>query len=449
IGMSAVAGICLEQGITASGSAIEQNQLTTKLQKKGMVFFLGHKKENVGSPDLVVMSAAVPLDNPEIVESKEKGVPVCLYSEFLGELMGAKMGVGVAGTHGKTTTTAIIATVLQYSGVEPTVVCGGVMKNFGSNSLYGRGQYFIAEACEYRRSFLNLKKKAAVVTNIEPDHLECYGDIEQIKKAFADFINTTSRQGFVVVNGDDPNIQSIIKKLPSEINIITVGEATCNQYRIADVKAQRGYYSLGITSSNKQVLDLTLPVPGRYNCTNAALASIFALNIGINSTVIANSVKTFKGTERRMEYLGRAGGDLIYSDYAHHPTEIKHTLDALREEYPQRHILVVFQPHQHSRTVFFLNGFADTLVQADSLVLVDIYLQRDSQEYTSRINGYQVFKKLRTKAPQKNIVYIKRKEAVIKFLKKDNFPGERVVVFMGAGSIDNVAREYAKASSPG
>ncbi len=441
IGVSAVARISIDSGLTVSGSADIENEQTESLKKAGLTFYLGHKAEQIEKPDLVVRSAAVPEQNPEILEAIQKKIPVCLYSEYLAMLMSKKKGIAVAGTHGKTSTTALLATILACAGFEPTVVCGGVMQNFSSNAVYGQGDYFVSEACEYNRSFLDLKKWAGIVTNIEPDHLDYYRDINDIKDAFSEFLKTADHEGFSVVNGDDKNVREILERLSGQ-RIYTVGLTESSRYRIVNIDSNRGIYSFQIEENGKKVMELHLTVPGGYNCMNAALSAVLALKIGVEGSTIERAMRSFKGTRRRMEYLGEVAGKHVYIDYAHHPTEIGLTLGALREMYPSKKIAVVFQPHQYSRTAVLFQDFVKELLRPDAVILMEIYRQRDSDTCIKAVKSIDLYKELR-KAGKTNVACAREAEEIIKNLDRlidKNF----VIVFMGAGDVDDTARAYVR-----
>jgi UDP-N-acetylmuramate--alanine ligase len=439
IGVSAAARITLDAGVSASGSADVKNEQTDMLVSRGMRFFLGHRAENVDGADGIVVSAAVPEDNPEILEAKRRGIPLYLYSEYIGMLMGQKKGIAVAGTHGKTTTTALLAAILSRAGLDPTVVCGGVMRGFDTNALFGRGDHFVSEACEYNRSFLDLRKRYAIVTNVESDHLDYYSGIEEIKDAFRSFLETLDPGGFSVVNGDDAGVRDVMEGLEGS-TVFTVGEGAGNDYRIADVSGALGVYCCAVNHGARRLLSLRLSVPGRFNCGNAALASVLAARLGVERGTIEEAVRAFSGTKRRLERLGRVGESEIYTDYGHHPTEIRSTLRALKERYPGAPLCLVFQPHQYSRTLELFDDFVSALSEPDHVVITEIYWQRDSDKYIGKITGEDLYEEVAKKAPAAR--FVPEKGRIPDLL---GSLGGRcgVVVFMGAGDIDDVAREYA------
>jgi UDP-N-acetylmuramate--alanine ligase len=440
IGVSAVAKISIASGFIVTGSADMRNELTASLQKEGMRFFYGHHTRNVVGADLVVKSAAVPETNPEILEARKRGIPVMLYAEYLGMLMEEKEGIAVAGTHGKTTTTAMLGQILFDAGLDPTVVCGGIMNRFSSNAVFGKGRYFVAEACEYNRSFLNLRKKHSVLLNIEQDHLDYYSGIEDIKQAFADFMETTDPNGFAVVNGDSEHIAKVREKT-SSVSTITVGYGNQNRYRIHDEVEASGRYSFSIENEGKTIVRTRLPVPGRFNCLNAAVACVCALTLGVERDKVEFAISRFSGTKRRMEFLGKVMGSDVYTDYGHHPTEIRCTLHALKEIHPGKRLCVVFQPHQYSRTAALFDGFVNALGEAHCIIITDIYRQRDEKPDISAVKSDDLHAALVQKYQEKPIMLEKdytRIPTLLCGLEKER----EVIVFMGAGDIDSVARSY-------
>ena len=446
IGMSAAAEISMSLGMDVSGSALEENAQTKRLQRKGMTFYLGHRAGQVEGSDLVVMSAAVPDENPEVVKARGMGIPVRLYSEYLGMLMENKRGVAVAGTHGKTTTTAMLAAVATKAGLDPTVVCGGVMRQFGSNAVVGRGELFIAEACEYNRSFLDLPKKHAVITNIEPEHLDYYADLDEIRQAFRLFLESTDKGGVSCVNGDDPNVRAavagVLDSTPGKdrMRMVSVGYGEGNGYRIRAQKRKGGMYTMHLAKGLEELLCVDLPLPGRFNCINAGLTAAWALEIGIKAPVIIDALRAFRGTQRRLEHLGDVGGVTVYSDYAHHPTEIEGSLLALRETHCRRRIALVFQPHQYARTAHFFGEFVKVLAGADRLVLTEVYRQRDREDAHVSVSGVTLYEALK-RVMGEHVVFIEKKEDINPYL-QDERANLEVLIFMGAGDIDTVAREF-------
>jgi len=440
IGMSGVALLSIKSGIEVTGSADEENEQTRSLQKMGMKFYPAHRAENIGRAEAVVRSAAVFDSNPEVEEAKNRGIPVYFYSEYLGKLMQKKKGIAVGGSHGKTTTTAMLTSILYKGGAEPTSVCGGVMEEFGSNAVHGGGFYFVAEACEYHRSFLDLHKWYGVITNIEPDHLDYYYDMDDLKNAFAEFVKKTDKRGFFVVNGDDPAVVEVISGCEF-IPVFTVGYNEKCIYRINHVKQNRGYYSCSVDKGRKNIFNISLNIPGRFNLLNAALSGVMSNLLGIERAIIERALLDFKGTKRRLENITTSSGATLYSDYAHHPTEIESTIKALRDLHLGKELFVIFQPHQFSRTVKLFDGFVKSLQGADTLILTDIYWQRDDPLYVKKVESIDLYRELK-KHMDRRVYYFSSKDEIFNFL--DKIVGEgKVIVFMGAGSIDAMFREYA------
>lgn len=458
-GVSAVAGLSLSLGMRVSGSADEENSLTRALTGRGMRFFLGHRAGQAGRPDAVVMSAAVRRDNPEVVEARRRGVPVYLYAEYLGLLMTGRRGVAVAGTHGKTTTTAMISWLLDRGGLDPMAVCGGVMANYGSNARFGRGDVLVAEACEYNRSFLFLKPWVAVVTNVEADHLDYYRDIGEIREAFARFLGGVRPGGLAVVNGDDHGVREVVRGVRfreggehagpegasagipglsgSGPRLVTVGTGRGNSCRIEDLSHEEGRYRFTLAGEGVR-MRIRLPLPGRFNCHNAALAGACAFLLGVPAENIERGFEAFRGTGRRLELLGTWRGGPVYTDYAHHPTEITASLSALREAHPGRRLTAVFQPHQYSRTALLFDGLVGSLSRADIPVVTEVYRQRDTDEQAHSVSARQ----LAGAIGQKNTcaLYAGGLDQVPGLL-REHSPEGAVVLFMGAGDIDETARD--------
>jgi UDP-N-acetylmuramate--alanine ligase len=447
IGMSAVAWISLSRGIEVSGSALEENEQTRRLQERGMEFHIGHRREQAAGCDLAVRSAAVPEENPEVLEARERGIPVLRYSQYLGKLMTEKSGLAVAGTHGKTTTTAMFAAVAHRAGLDPTVVCGGVMKQFESNAVCGNGELFIAEACEYERSFLDLPKIYAVILNIEPEHLDYYTDLDEIRRAFGRFLRNMAGGGFACVNGDDPNVQAIISEIraadpmAADDRIMTIGYLEHNRYRIHAERGEDARYVMRLTEEERELIRVRIPVPGRYNCLNAAMPALWALKQGVPPSVISDALGSFQGTRRRLELLGEPGTVAVYSDYAHHPTEIAGSLATLREMYEGKAVTLVFQPHQHSRTRHFFWDFVNVLAGADRLILTGIYRQRDNERDRLSVGSGDLYRELKRKMGDRVELVEQKEEIPGRLIASPAAPG--AIVFMGAGDIDSIAKDVA------
>jgi UDP-N-acetylmuramate--alanine ligase len=379
-GMSGIAELLVNLGYGVSGSDLQQTQVTDRLASLGVHMHYGHAAEHVGDADVVVVSSAVRATNPEVIEAQRRHVPVIPRAEMLAELMRLRSGIAIAGAHGKTTTTSMIALVLERAGLDPTAVIGGRLSTFGSNARLGQGQWMVAEADESDRSFLKLSPTLAVVTNIDHEHIEAYRSFEDLKQAFVDFANKVPFYGAVVICANDPILGDIRSKLTRRVvtygleaeaefagvDVVLDGlRASCTvRRRSVDVRTDR--------TSDLVMGDLRLTVPGRHNLQNALAAIAVATELGIPFEITAKALGEFKGVERRFQVLGEARGVTVVDDYGHHPTEIAAVMTAARAQHPAR-LRVVFQPHRYTRTQQQLSNFGAALAGADEVLLTDIY----------------------------------------------------------------------------
>ena len=391
IGMSGIAELLANLGYAVSGSDLRRSEITTRLEQRfGIVMHEGHAGANVGEADVVVISSAVKASNPEIVEAKRRGVPVIPRAEMLAELMRLRFSIAVAGSHGKTTTTSMIAVVLEKAGVDPTAVIGGRLSAFGSNARLGRGDYLVAEADESDRSFLVLYPTIAVMTNIDREHMESYGSFEDLQQAFVDFGNKVPFYGTVIACADDEALAAILPRLNRPL--VTYGlegrerrdgrEGREGERRkgvhieATDVEigpfGGRCVVHIGDRERHERVGELRLAIPGRHNLQNALAAVAVADRLAIPFTTVASALADFHGAERRFERHGEAGGVLVVDDYGHHPTEIAAVLAAARATLDRR-LVVAFQPHRYTRTQQQMAAFGPALREADEIVLTDIY----------------------------------------------------------------------------
>jgi len=366
IGMSGIAGILAEAGITVSGCDLKKSAATELLASRGIDVVIGHDPAHVDGVDCIVVTAAVKGANEEIEEARRKGVRVLRRAEMLGEIVNAKRGVGVSGTHGKTTTSAMVTCVLEEAGLDPTFLVGGMLGNFGTNARAGSGDYFVVEADEYDRTFHQLRPDIAIVTNVEADHLEYYGSFDAIVEAFGGFLRNVRDGGLIIGCVDDP----VVAKL------LDVSKHRVVRYGIADAKNLR-FHERGSTFEVDGVGFFKLFVPGAHNVLNALAAIAVGRELGIRAEVIANALAKFLGVDRRFQILGDYAGAIIVDDYAHHPTEIRATLSAARSGYPGRRVVALFQPHLYSRTRDFARDFAEALRGADVAIVAPIYAARE------------------------------------------------------------------------
>jgi len=384
IGMSGIAELLSNLGYAVSGSDQKLSEVTTRLQTLGVRVSQGHDAAHVGDADVVVYSSAVRPDNPEVVDAHRRRIPVIPRAEMLAELMRLRSGIAVAGAHGKTTTTSMVALVLERAGLDPTAVIGGKLSAFGSNARLGRGEYMVVEADESDRSFLRLTPTIAVVTNIDEEHLEAYRDFDDLRQAFLDFVNKVPFYGAVIACLDDPHVQGLVPRMTRRVityGLDAAGADVCG----TDVRQAGGIWSCRVVPGKglrdaaglreqppSPLCTLHLPIPGRHNLQNALAAVAVGLELGLDAGTVAGALASFRGADRRFQRLGEADGVLVIDDYGHHPTEIRAVLDAARASLGRR-LVVAFQPHRYSRTARLMDRFGPALAQADELVLADIY----------------------------------------------------------------------------
>jgi UDP-N-acetylmuramate--alanine ligase len=384
IGMSGIAELLSNLGYAVSGSDQKPSEVTARLQTLGVRVAVGHDASHVGDADVVVYSSAVRPDNPEITDAHRRRIPVIPRAEMLAELMRLRSGIAVAGAHGKTTTTSMVALALERAGLDPTAVIGGKLSAFGSNARLGRGEYMVVEADESDRSFLRLTPTVAVVTNIDEEHLEAYRDFEDLQQAFLEFANKVPFYGAVIACADDPHVRALVPRMTRRVITYGLGAADAD-VRGTEVSQADGTWSCRVVPGPglkdaaglqaqpaSPLCTLRLPIPGRHNLQNALAAVAVGLELGIEPAVVADALASFRGADRRFQRLGEADGVLVVDDYGHHPTEIQAVLDAAKASLGRR-LVVAFQPHRYSRTARLMDRFGPALAQADELVLADIY----------------------------------------------------------------------------
>jgi UDP-N-acetylmuramate--alanine ligase len=412
IGMSGIAEILLNLGYKISGSDLKRSSVTDRLKSLGAVICEGHRAENVSGAEVIVTSSAIQPSNPEVEEAHRLHVPVIQRAEMLAELMRLKYGIAIAGMHGKTTTTSMIAAVLAGGGLDPTVVVGGRVDAMGSNARLGRSQYLVAEADESDRSFLKLSPIIAIVTNIDREHMDCYRNLQDIKRAFLDFMDRVPFYGIIVACNDGPMLRSILPKLKrrmvsygtrkdSDFQVrMNKGSWSAGRPRPADVARARTpapppVSSFSVTFRDKNLGEFRLHVPGMHNVLNATAAIAVGVGLDISVAHIQESLETFRGVDRRFQVRGQVGGITVIDDYGHHPTEIRATLAAAKQ-CGYRKIHVIFQPHRYSRTRDLMDEFATAFGDADSLQVLDIYPA--SEQPIEGITGEALAQKIVEKA---------------------------------------------------
>ncbi|HWG10339.1 MAG TPA: UDP-N-acetylmuramate--L-alanine ligase [Rhodanobacteraceae bacterium] len=375
-GMSGIAEVLHTLGYAVSGSDMHASPVTERLRGMGVDVAIGHDARNVDSADAVVISSAIRCENPELLAAHERRIPVVPRAEMLGELMRFRRGIAVAGTHGKTTTTSLVASVLAEAGYDPTFVIGGQLVSAGAHARLGAGEYLVAEADESDGSFLLLSPVIAVVTNIDADHLENYGgDFAQVRKAFSDFLHRLPFYGLAVLCVDDPEVAQLAQATPR--NVLTYAIESDADVRAANVRADGATMHFDLLLPEGITQAVTLNLPGRHNVLNALAASAIGWQLGVSPTAIAAALQKFQGVGRRFRQRGELalgrGSALLVDDYAHHPRELAAVFEAARGGWPQRRLVVVFQPHRYTRTRDLLDDFATVLCEADVLLLTDVY----------------------------------------------------------------------------
>ena len=438
IGMSGIAEILLDQGFAVSGSDRALSEVTQRLQSLGARIFEGHRAANVASDvDVLVYSSAVGPDNPELREAAERKIPVIRRAEMLAEVMRLKYGIGIAGTHGKTTTTSMISLVLLAGGLDPTVLVGGKLSGLGgTNARLGQGDFIVVEADEFDRSFLSLTPTIAVLTTLETDHLDCYRDLEDIKGAFVQFASRVPFYGFVVLCLDEPALLDIMPSL-SKKRIVTYGLNPQADIQATDIRYKENTSSFLVTRRGIELSRVTLQVPGQHNVQNALAALTVGLELGVPFDNVKAGIEKFGGVYRRWEKKGEVGGVTLYDDYAHHPTECRATLAGVKGGWKRR-VVCVFQPHLYSRTRDFYEDFGKSFLLSDVLVVTDVYPARE--EPIQGVTGELIVHAAR-RYGHKDAHYIRDKSALPAFLRSIVRPGD-LVITMGAGDIWKFGEQF-------
>ncbi|ADC90139.1 UDP-N-acetylmuramate/alanine ligase [Thermocrinis albus DSM 14484] len=429
IGMSGLALLMMQMGYTVSGSDIKESRNTQMLKDAGIRVYIGHRPENVEDAQVVVYSSAVSSDNPELVYARSRGIPTIPRGEMLAELFRIKEGVAVCGSHGKTTTTSMIAYILHEAGLDPTVLIGGILQRFNGNARLGKGDFIVSEADESDGSFLKLTPTVAVITNIDREHLDFYKDYDSIRKAFLEFANSVPFYGFSVLNADDEGCSQIIPYVSKKH--YTYGIQTEAHLMAKNLRLLEGTYSFDVVWMGKNLGNIHLKVPGKHNVQNALASILVALQMDVSFDVIKEALESFRNAERRLELKGFYKGFPVYDDYGHHPTEIRSVIKAVREMYPDTKILLVFQPHRYSRTYYLLQDFATVLREADSCIVTDIYPAGEENRW--HVSAKQL-------AEISGCIYAPSKEEVFQAVKR--LADNHVILFMGAGNIGKWSEEF-------
>jgi UDP-N-acetylmuramate--alanine ligase len=435
IGMSGIAEFLHNQGFEITGSDMQKSEVTNHLESRGIKIFEGHNNFLFDNVDVVVRSSAIRDDNPEIIKALSLKIPVIRRAEMLAELMRMSYGIGIAGTHGKTTSTSMVGMVLSMASLDPTVIVGGKVMNFGTNNRLGSGEYIVVEADEYDRSFLTLSPIISAITNIEADHLDCYLNLSDIKEAFVTFANKVPFFGTVICCLDDEGVQSIIPEIKK--HILTYGFSRQANVRAINVKSLDFKTTFNVLFNEYNLGQVTLNTIGKHNVQNALLAISVGIEMDLPFDDIKKGLEEFKGVYRRFEFIGETKDIKIYDDYAHHPTEIKVTLQGVRENTENR-IVALFQPHLYSRTKDFAQEFGRAFYHADLLVVAPIYPAREKP--IEGITG-KLIADAAIQYGHHYVEYISENEDILTKLDDLLKPGD-ILITIGAGDIYKYGKEY-------
>lgn len=437
-GLSAIARLLLESGCRVSGSDLQLSPLARSLQEAGARVSVGHKAENVQGAKLVIRSSAIRDDNVEVQAALAAGIPVLKRAEFLGKLMENCAGIAVAGTHGKTTTTAMIAWMLTALQQDPSYIIGGVSLNLGNNAHAGRGQFFVIEADEYDRMFLGLRPMIAVVTNIEHDHPDCYPTEEDFYQAFHDFAHVLAPQGWLAACQEDRGAARLAEQARREgVRVLTYGKDSSRaDYQALNIKLNKpGGFSFTAVYQGNSLGRVDLQIPGRHNVNNALAALVVAHQLDLPLALARQALSDFRGTSRRFEVRGEGGGVTVIDDYAHHPTEIRATLAAARNRYPQRRLWAVWQPHTYSRIQTLFDAFVNAFETADFVVVMEVYASREAS-----LSGQFSARRLVEAMPGEKAFFVPSIGETVEFMLERLRPGD-VMIVMSAGDADQVSTQ--------
>lgn len=441
IGMSGIAELLLNLGYAVSGSDIRESAVTKRLTELGGRIALGHRPEHVEKADVVVYSSAVKQDNPEIIEAKDKAVPVIPRAEMLAELMRLKYGVSIAGAHGKTTTTTMVASILNAGNLDPTVVIGGRLDIWGgSNAKLGQGDILVAESDESDGSFLVLSPTIAVVTNIDQEHMDHYGDMDAIRDTFVDFINKIPFYGLAILCLDNKEIQGIIPRLRKRC--LTYGMTSQADLRARDIERGELEVSFEVLHHNTSLGRVVVGIPGNHNVLNALAAIAVGLELEMDVEDIKKGLRSLGGLARRFQIKGERRGILVMDDYGHHPTEIAATLETARGCWPERRLIVVFQPHRYTRTKALYERFVTSFNDADFLIMAPLYPAGESA--MEGVDSEWLYRGIKEHG-HKDVVLCESQERVLETLERIAEPGD-VVLTLGAGNIHRVGDALLKSA---
>lgn len=435
IGLSAIAEILLNKGFQVTGSDMKESEITDRLIRDGACIFLGHRSKNVEGADLVVYSAAVGLDNPELQRAAQLGIPSITRAEMLGLLMkDHENSIAIAGTHGKTTTTSMVSLILEDAGRQPTILVGGNLEKINGNVQIGEGSYFVTEACEYMDSFLSLHPKIEIILNIDSDHLDYFKDIDHIVSSFQKFASLVPEDGLIIAYDANPFVHSVIREMD---NVVTFGFSEGCDYYVKDIGFdESGLPSFRVFKDTMELCAMKLSVPGEHNILNALAAFSCCRELGVETGSIVRTLESFQGTQRRFDYIGITDNQVrVIDDYAHHPTEIRATL-AAAANIPHKDLWCLFQPHTYTRTMALFDDFTEAFDGADKIIMAEIYAAREKNIH--KISSKELVNEIKKKYPGKEVYYFSRFEDIANFVADNSSSGD-LVITMGAGDIYKVA----------
>ncbi|MCD4779343.1 MAG: UDP-N-acetylmuramate--L-alanine ligase [Candidatus Omnitrophica bacterium] len=436
VGMGAIAKLLLAKGQHVSGSDIRWNKITNELKVKGAKIYRGHDYFNLEGVDCVVVSTAIHQDNPELLAARQKKIPIYHRAELLAEIMKQYTSIAVSGAHGKTTTSAMIANALCAVGCDPQVVIGGIVDNKESLARSGKGKYFVAELDESDGSFLQFYPMYSIITNIDLEHLDFYKDWDHVIKVYRMFVHQTQPGGLVIANGDDKKLRQILQK--SDVTFVTYGFNPYNQVTAKNIKFDNFQSSFDCFVQGENKGRVVLNVPGQYNISNALACLTFTTSLSLDFNKVSESLANYKGVQRRFQLIGKVEDVVIVDDYAHHPTEIRATLEAVKR-FQRKRAIILFQPHRYSRFHLLFNDFAESLSDCDYLIVTDIYAASENP-----IEGLSSFKfaEFIKQITKRKVVYLP-KDKIIPHLLDIIQPGD-LILSLGAGDITHIAHEFVQ-----
>ncbi|MBW3623557.1 MAG: UDP-N-acetylmuramate--L-alanine ligase [Armatimonadetes bacterium] len=442
-GMSALARILLARGDTVSGSDAKESPVLGELQSRGAKVFVGHRAENLNGADCLVVSAAVPEANPEVKKAREREIPILTRAELLGRIMQAPRSVAVTGTHGKSTTSGMLSSLLLQAGMDPTILLGADLPQIGGNARAGDPDLVVAEVCEAYDSFLSVHPALALLTNVEADHLDYYGTLDRLMQSFRQFIGQVRPDGAVIGCGEDENVRALMAAYPGRT--LTYGWDDSSDLYATGVQPGSGGIEYLLHTPEGEAHPVRLSVAGRHNVLNSMGAIAAAHCLGVSWEAAAKAVSAFRGTGRRLELVGEGGGIRVYDDYAHHPTEIRATLSAIRESMQPARIIAVFQPHLYSRTQQLLDDFAHAFEAADYVMIMEIYAAREQP--IEGVTGMLLAERAEDVRPDATTEFVGAHERAVQRALTLAAPGD-VIVCLGAGDITETAREIGARIGP-